>query len=83
MENQLSGNEQPVQKALDPNAENASMSDPNMARDPVCGMLVDMRTAKDTLPAPVNDESIGTLYFCSAECKALFEQNPQQYGYNL
>lgn len=83
MDNQLSGHEQSVQKALDPNAENASASDPNMARDPVCGMLVDKRTAQDTLPAPVNDKGVGTLYFCSAECKELFEQDPQKYGYNL
>jgi YHS domain-containing protein len=83
MENQLSGHEQSVQRELNPNARNASVSDPNMARDPVCGILVDMRTARDTLPAPVNDEGVGTLYFCSAECKALFEQDPQKYGYNL
>jgi P-type Cu+ transporter len=83
MENQLSGHEQSIQKALDPNAKDAGMNDPNMARDPVCGMLVDKRTAQNTLSAPVNDKGIGTLYFCSAGCKALFEQNPQQYGYNL
>jgi YHS domain-containing protein len=44
-------------------------------------MLVDKRTAPDTLAAPVNDKGVGTLYFCSADCKALFEANPAQYGY--
>jgi YHS domain-containing protein len=44
-------------------------------------MLVDKRTAQDTMAAPVNDKGIGTIYFCSADCKALFEANPAQYGY--
>jgi Cu+-exporting ATPase len=51
-----------------------------MAKDPVCGMMVDKRTAQDTISpsAGTNNE---TLYFCSADCKALFEQQPAQYGY--
>ena len=70
-----------VQNALNPNPQSLDEHDPNVARDPVCGMLVDKRTAKNTLAAPVNEQGIGTLYFCSADCKALFEANPAQYGY--
>lgn len=70
-----------VQSALNPNPTQLDENDPNVARDPVCGVLVDKRTALDTLAAPVNDKGIGTLYFHSADCKALFEANPAQYGY--
>lgn len=71
--------DQEVQEALNPNPQNLSENDPNVARDPVCGMLVDKRTATNTLPAPVN-MPMDTLYFCSASCKALFEENPEKYG---
>ena len=74
-------NDPEVQSALNPNPNALDENDPNVARDPVCGTLVDKRTAKDTLAAPVNDKGIGTLYFHSADCKALFEENPAQYGY--
>ena len=70
-----------VQNALNPNPHALNENDPNMARDPVCGMLVDKRTAADTLAAPVNEQGVGTLYFCSADCKALFEADPAQYGF--
>jgi YHS domain-containing protein len=69
------------QAALNPNPDNLDENDPNVARDPVCGALVDKRTAQDTMAAPVNDKGVGTLYFHSADCKALFEANPAQYGY--
>jgi YHS domain-containing protein len=71
-----------VQSALDPDAQKLDPNDPNVARDPVCGVLVDKRTAKDTLPAPVN-MPMDTIYFHSADCKALFEQDPQKYGSNF
>lgn len=74
-------NDAEVQSALNPNPQALDEHDPNVARDPVCGMLVDKRTAKDTLPVPVNEKGIDTLYFCSADCKAIFEANPAQYGY--
>lgn len=71
-----------IQHALDPNEITLRSSDPNMARDPVCGKMVDTRTATNTLVAPVN-APMETLYFDSPECKAIFEQDPQKYGYDL
>lgn len=68
-----------VQSSLNPSASGLSASDPNVAACPVCGTLVDMRTARDTLPSPVNVQ-MDTLYFCCARCKADFEQDPQRYG---
>ena len=70
-----------VQNALNPNPSDLDENDPNVARDPVCGTLVDKRTAPDTMAAPVNDKGVGTIYFHSAECKALFAADPAQYGY--
>lgn len=74
-------NEAEIQKALNPNPDMLDENDPNVARDPVCGVLVDKRTASDTLAAPVNEKGIGTLYFHSADCKAIFEENPARYGF--
>lgn len=72
----------PDQQALNPNPDNLNENDPNVARDPVCGRLVDKRTATDTLASPVNDPE-GTVYFHSAECKAIFEEDPQRFGSNF
>ena len=72
-----------VQRDLNPNPNNLDPNDPYVARDPVCGTLVDTRTAKNTLPAPVNMKAMGTIYFDSPECKALFEENPEKYGSNF
>jgi YHS domain-containing protein len=74
-------NDEQVQGALNPNIGNFSANDPNVARDPVCGLLVVKNSAPDTFAAPVNVPGQETLYFCSARCKALFEQDPAQYGY--
>lgn len=44
------------------------------ARDPVCGMMVDIPTAQ------YKSEFRGkTYYFCAAGCKTAFERNPEQY----
>ena len=68
-----------VQRELDPNSGGLDPNDPNVARDPVCGKLVDKRTASNTLAAPVNMPT-DTVYFCSPECKALYEEDPSRYG---
>lgn len=45
-----------------------------MARDPVCGMDVDERTAK------YKSEYMGeTYYFCSGHCKETFDKSPAKY----
>lgn len=71
----------PDQQALNPNPQNLDPKDPNVARDPVCGNLVDKRTAQNTISPAVNDPSQGTIYFDTAECKATFEENPERFGY--
>ena len=78
-----------VQQALNPDQNMSqtmagsqsgqSMGD-DYAKDPVCGMMVEKATAQNTLSSPVNAD-MGTLYFCSPSCKALFEENPSRYGY--
>lgn len=45
-----------------------------MARDPVCGMEVDERTAKHR-----TGHDGKTYYFCAAGCKKAFETNPKRY----
>jgi YHS domain-containing protein len=46
-----------------------------MAKDPVCGMMVDEKTAK------LKSEYEGkTFYFCNASCKSTFEKNPTKYA---
>jgi YHS domain-containing protein len=47
----------------------------NMAKDPVCGMNVDEKTAK------LKSEYMGkTYYFCNQSCKTTFDKNPARYG---
>ncbi|HWP99519.1 MAG TPA: YHS domain-containing protein [Vicinamibacterales bacterium] len=46
-----------------------------MAKDPVCGMMVDERTA------PAQAEYKGrTYYFCREACKTRFEADPERYA---
>jgi Cu+-exporting ATPase len=45
-----------------------------MARDPVCGMTVNEKTAK----YKATHEGT-TYYFCSPGCKASFDANPTKY----
>ena len=45
-----------------------------MVKDPVCGMMVDPKTA------PAKAEYKGqTYYFCAPGCKAAFEEAPEKY----
>ncbi len=46
-----------------------------MAKDPVCNMMVDEKTAKFK-----SDYNGKTFYFCAASCKATFDKNPAQYS---
>ncbi|MEW6402471.1 MAG: YHS domain-containing protein [Chloroflexota bacterium] len=45
-----------------------------MAKDPVCGMDVDPKTA-----AGKSDYQGTTYYFCSSGCKKAFDKEPQKY----
>lgn len=46
-----------------------------MAKDPVCGMMVDEKTAK------IKSDYMGkTYYFCNASCKSTFDKNPAKYA---
>ena len=47
-----------------------------MAKDPVCNMNVDEKTAKHV--SELNGQKV---YFCRTECKETFDQNPAKYGY--
>jgi YHS domain-containing protein len=46
-----------------------------MAKDPVCGMDVDEKTA-----AGKSEYKGQTYYFCSPGCKRTFDQNPEKYA---
>jgi len=45
-----------------------------MAKDPVCGMVVDEKQAAGT--ATFDDK---TYYFCAAACKDKFQRDPNRY----
>ncbi len=45
-----------------------------MAKDPVCGMEVDEKTA-----AHQSDYNGQTYYFCCAGCKRSFDKAPEKY----
>ncbi len=46
-----------------------------MAKDPVCGMMVDEKTAK--LKSEYNGK---TYYFCNTSCKTTFDKNPTKFA---
>jgi len=52
----------------------AASSTPVEATDPVCGMLVDVSTARYR-----TETAAGTVYFCCARCQELFEADPARY----
>ena len=45
-----------------------------MAKDPVCGMMVDEKKA-----AATSQYRGKTYYFCSPGCKKTFDANPEKY----
>jgi len=49
----------------------------NMAKDPVCGMLVDEKKSK--LKSDYNGK---TYYFCAPSCKATFDKSPAKFAGN-
>lgn len=56
-------------------AQNAqSAQDSRTALDPVCGMMVEIATARHHSVLDGQD-----FYFCCPACKRLFERNPQEY----
>jgi len=46
-----------------------------MAKDPICGMMVDEKKAKFK-----SDYNGKAFYFCAASCKATFDKNPAKYA---
>jgi xanthine dehydrogenase accessory factor len=48
--------------------------EPETAIDPVCGMIVEITTARHRSTLDGRD-----YYFCCPACKRLFERNPQEY----
>jgi YHS domain-containing protein len=46
-----------------------------MAKDPVCGMNVDEKTAKYK-----SDYMGKTYYFCNPSCKTTFDKNPGKFA---
>ncbi len=47
----------------------------NMAKDPVCGMMVDEKKAKFK-----SDYNGKTFYFCAPSCKTTFDKDPAKYA---
>ena len=45
------------------------------AKDPVCGMMVEIATAKH-----ISQHNGQTIYFCCAHCKSSFDKNPAQFA---
>jgi xanthine dehydrogenase accessory factor len=55
--------------------ERESTGEPDGAVDPVCGMAVEVASARHVV------EHGGTLhYFCCAGCRRAFEQEPEKYA---
>lgn len=46
-----------------------------MAKDPICGMDVDEKTARHT-----SEYDGRTYYFCAPGCKRTFDQDPERYA---
>ena len=46
----------------------------SMAKDPICGMMVDEKKTKFK-----SDYNGKTFYFCAPSCKATFDKDPAKY----
>jgi len=46
-----------------------------MAKDPICGMMVDEKKAK--FKSEYNGKN---FYFCAGSCKATFDKDPAKYA---
>jgi xanthine dehydrogenase accessory factor len=58
-----------------PNFSGVQEREPDSAVDPVCGMAVEVASARHVV------EHGGTLYyFCCAGCRGVFEQEPEKYA---
>ena len=44
-------------------------------KDPVCGMMIDDKSA-----AATSEYNGRRYFFCSKDCKAEFDENPQEYA---
>ena len=62
-------------KHADPHHRNTGTDDGHTVKDPVCGMLVDPRTAAHQVAYKGQ-----TYFFCSAGCEAKFEAEPARYA---
>src|SRR5258707_379753 len=67
-------NEGDARPAVVEQSENSGDTVPGTAVDPVCGMIVEVATARHRSTLDGQD-----FYFCCAGCKRLFERNPQEY----
>lgn len=75
---QSGAGDEAVQEALEPQTGSGIPSN-QQARDPVCGAIVDMRTARFTTNYPTDSGPVRTFYFNSDECKQMFEREPEKY----
>ena len=62
------------QRSEKPTDASATVSIVTEAMDPVCGMLVEVATARHR-----SEMSGRVVYFCCGRCKELFEEDPQRY----
>jgi YHS domain-containing protein len=64
-----------IQIEVERTTEVIPMADQNKAKDSVCGMEIDPRTAAST-----STYQGQTYYFCSPACKRTFDKNPAAYA---
>jgi YHS domain-containing protein len=65
--------EEDMSKYSNPQMQNGG--ELTMAKDPVCGMMVDEKTAK------IKSQYRGkTYYFCAQGCKITFDKNPVKFA---